>query len=156
MLLSLAQSASKFRTRLFQTAVDPFTNRIVCWVTKISQARVASSLEEPSSKVGSRSSKRKASLLNDLSEELWIEWMDLELQNLCFEFLEELRPGVIFQWNYSLERRTIRKYLFCLVFLFAVEHQNSANLPKKLQNGLRRGQTTKNRPCHGFRRDLVE
>ena len=28
-------------------------------------------------------------------------------------------------------------------FLLAVEHQNSANSPKTLQNGLRRGQTTK-------------
>ena len=38
---------------------------------------------------------------------------------------------------------------YCLVvlavpLLLAVEHQNSANLPKTLQNGLRRGQTTKN------------
>ena len=29
------------------------------------------------------------------------------------------------------------------VFLLAVGHQNSANSPKTLQNGLRRGQTTK-------------
>ena len=41
MLLSLARSASEFRTRLFQTAVDPFTDRIVCRVTKISLGRVA-------------------------------------------------------------------------------------------------------------------
>ena len=38
----------------------------------------------------------KASLVNDLWEVLRIEWMDMELQHLCF-----LRPGVIFQWNYS-------------------------------------------------------
>ena len=25
----------------------------------------------------------------------------MELQHLCFEFVEELRPGVIFQRNYS-------------------------------------------------------
>ena len=25
----------------------------------------------------------------------------MELQHLCFEFLEELRPGIIFQRNYS-------------------------------------------------------
>ena len=31
-----------------------------------------------------------------------------------------------------------------LVFLLTVQHQNSANSPKTLQNGLRRGQTTKN------------
>ena len=41
MLLFFARSASKFRTRLFQTALDPFTDRIVCRVTKISPARVA-------------------------------------------------------------------------------------------------------------------
>ena len=41
------------------------------------------------------------SLVNDLWEELRIEWLDMELQHLCFEFLKELRPGVIFQWNYS-------------------------------------------------------
>ena len=41
MLLSLARSASEFRTRLFQTALDPFTDRIVCRVTKISPGRVA-------------------------------------------------------------------------------------------------------------------
>ena len=28
--------------------------------------------------------------------------MDVELQHLCFEFLKELRPGAIFQWNYSM------------------------------------------------------
>ena len=33
-LLSLARSASEFRTRLFQTAVDSFTDRIVCRVTR--------------------------------------------------------------------------------------------------------------------------
>ena len=46
----------------------------------------------------------KASLVNDLSdlwEELRIERMNMELQYLCFEFPEELRPGVIFQRNYS-------------------------------------------------------
>ena len=43
----------------------------------------------------------KASLVNDLWKELRIESMDTELQHLCFEFLKELRPGVIFQWNYS-------------------------------------------------------
>ena len=46
----------------------------------------------------------KASLVNDLSdlwEKLRIERMDMELQYLCFEFPEELRPGVIFQRNYS-------------------------------------------------------
>ena len=42
MLLFFARPASKFRTRLFQTALDPFTDRIVCRVTKISPARVAS------------------------------------------------------------------------------------------------------------------
>ena len=42
MLLSLARTASEFRTRLVQTAVEPFTDRIVCRVTKISPARVAS------------------------------------------------------------------------------------------------------------------
>ena len=31
-----------------------------------------------------------------------------------------------------------------LVFLLAVERQNSANSPKTLQNGMRCGQTTKN------------
>ena len=43
----------------------------------------------------------KASLVNDLWKELRIESMDMELQHLCFEFLKALRPGVIFQWNYS-------------------------------------------------------
>ena len=42
MLLSIARPASEFQTRLVQTAVDPFTDRIVCRVTKISLARVAS------------------------------------------------------------------------------------------------------------------
>ena len=41
MLSSLAWSASKLLIRLVQTAVDPFTNRIVYQVTKISPARVA-------------------------------------------------------------------------------------------------------------------
>ena len=45
MLLSLARSASEFLTRLIQTAMDPFTNRIVCRVTKISLARVANGLQ---------------------------------------------------------------------------------------------------------------
>ena len=44
-LLSLAQLASQFQTRLFQTAVDPFTDHIVCQVTKISLARVARGLQ---------------------------------------------------------------------------------------------------------------
>ena len=43
MLSSLARSASKFQTRLVQTAMDPFTDRIVFRVTKISPARVDSS-----------------------------------------------------------------------------------------------------------------
>ena len=42
MPLSLARPASEFQNRLVQTAVDPFTDRIVCRVTKISPARVAS------------------------------------------------------------------------------------------------------------------
>ena len=45
MLSSLARSASRFQNRLVQTAVDPFTDRIVCRVTKISPARVASALQ---------------------------------------------------------------------------------------------------------------
>ena len=45
MLLSVARSASEFRTGLFQTDVDPFTDRIACRVTKISPARVASGLQ---------------------------------------------------------------------------------------------------------------
>ena len=44
MLLSLARSASQFRIGFVQTAVDPFADRIVCRVTKISPARVASVL----------------------------------------------------------------------------------------------------------------
>ena len=44
MLSSLAWSASKLLIRLVQTAVDPFTNRIVYQVTKISPARVANDL----------------------------------------------------------------------------------------------------------------
>ena len=35
-------------------------------------------------------------------QELRIAWMDMELQLLCFEILEELRPGVMFQRNYCL------------------------------------------------------
>ena len=34
-------------------------------------------------------------------QELRIAWMDMELQLLCFEILEELRPGVMFRRNYS-------------------------------------------------------
>ena len=45
MPLSLARPASEFQNRLLQTAVDPFTDRIVCRVTKISPARVASGLQ---------------------------------------------------------------------------------------------------------------
>ena len=45
MLSSLTRLAFKFRTRLVQTAMDPFTDSIVCQVTKISPARVASSLQ---------------------------------------------------------------------------------------------------------------
>ena len=41
MLSSLARSASRFQNRLVQTAVDPFTDRIVCRVTKMSPGRVA-------------------------------------------------------------------------------------------------------------------
>ena len=44
MLSSLAWSASKLLIRLVQTAIDPFTNRIVYQVTKISPARVANDL----------------------------------------------------------------------------------------------------------------
>ena len=53
MLLSLAQLASDFRTRL-QTAVDPFTDRIVCRVTKISPVRVASGLQSTRKTVSSQ------------------------------------------------------------------------------------------------------
>ena len=42
MLSSLARSACEFRTRLVQTGVDLFTDGIVCRVTKMSPARVAS------------------------------------------------------------------------------------------------------------------
>ena len=42
MPLSLARPASEFQNTLVQTAVDLFTNRIVCRVTKIRPARVAS------------------------------------------------------------------------------------------------------------------
>ena len=52
-LLSLAQSASQFQTRLFQTAVDPFTDHIVCRVTKISPARVARGLQSTNTPVSS-------------------------------------------------------------------------------------------------------
>ena len=45
MPLSLARPASEFQNRLVQTAVDPFTDGIVCRVTKISPARVASGLQ---------------------------------------------------------------------------------------------------------------
>ena len=38
---------------LVQTAVDPFTNHIVCWVTKISPARVASGLQSTNKPVSS-------------------------------------------------------------------------------------------------------
>ena len=44
-LSSLAQSASELLTRLIQTAVDPFTDRIVCRVTKIRLVRVANGLQ---------------------------------------------------------------------------------------------------------------
>ena len=63
-------------------------------------------------------------------------------------FLEELRPGVISSAIIRLERRTLRKSLFGLVFLLAVKHQTRANSPKTFQNGLRRGQTTKNTTRH--------
>ena len=53
MLSSLAQLASAFLTRLVQTAVDPFTNRIVCWVTKISLVRVANGLQSTNKPVSS-------------------------------------------------------------------------------------------------------
>ena len=52
-LLSLAQLASQFQTRLFQTAVDPFTDHIVCQVTKISLARVARGLQLTNTPVSS-------------------------------------------------------------------------------------------------------
>ena len=51
--LSLAQSASQFQTRLFQSAVDPFTDHIVCRVTKISPARVARGLQSTNKPVSS-------------------------------------------------------------------------------------------------------
>ena len=88
MLLFLARPASEFQTRLVQTVVDPFTDRVVCRVTKISPARVASGAN-----------------------------------------------GFVF---------CLLQAASYLVFLLAVEQQNSANSPKTLQNGLERGQTTKN------------
>ena len=69
-------------------------------VTRHTMRSVNGSLDEPNWKLRSRSRKIKASLVNDLWEELRIEWMDMELQHLCFEFLEESRPLVIFQRNY--------------------------------------------------------
>ena len=54
MLLSLARSASQFRIGFVQTAVDPFADRIVCRVTKISPARVASVLQSTNKPVSSR------------------------------------------------------------------------------------------------------
>ena len=50
MPLSLARPASEFQNRLVQTAVDPFTDGIVCRVTKISPARVASGLQSTKKK----------------------------------------------------------------------------------------------------------
>ena len=55
MLSSLARSPSQFQNRLVQTAVDPFTDRIVCRVTKISPARVASGLQSTNKPVSSLS-----------------------------------------------------------------------------------------------------
>ena len=52
-LSSLARSASEFLTRLIQTAVDPFTDRIVCWVTKISLARAVNGLQSTNEPVSS-------------------------------------------------------------------------------------------------------
>ena len=40
---------------------------------------------------------------------------------------------------------SVSQRYFGVPLLLAVEHQNSTNSPKTLQNGLRRGQTTKNR-----------
>ena len=78
----------------------------------------------------------KALLVNDLWEELRIERMDMELQHRCFEFLEELRPGVIFQGNYSprVTYSTGISVLPCLTL-----SSGTAYLPKTPQNGLRRG-----------------
>ena len=53
MLLSLARSASQFRIGCVQTAMDPFADRIVCRVTKISPARVASVLQSTNKPVSS-------------------------------------------------------------------------------------------------------
>ena len=61
MLLSLARSASEFRSGLFQTAVDPFTDRIVCRVTKISPARVASGLQSTNKQTPYRGTQRQFS-----------------------------------------------------------------------------------------------
>ena len=55
MLSSLALSASKLLIRLVQTAVDPFTNRIVYQVTKISPARVANDLPSTNKPISSPS-----------------------------------------------------------------------------------------------------
>ena len=56
-LLSLARSASEFRTRLFQTAVDSFTDRIVCRVTRISPARVGSGLQSTNKQTNKQTSR---------------------------------------------------------------------------------------------------
>ena len=61
MLLSLARSASEFRSGLFQTAVDPFTDRIVCRVTKMSPARVASGLQSTNKQTPYRGTQRQFS-----------------------------------------------------------------------------------------------
>ena len=51
--LSPVWSASQFRIGFVQTAVDPFADRIVCRVTKISPARVASVLQSTNKPVSS-------------------------------------------------------------------------------------------------------
>jgi len=53
MLLSLTRSASQFQNMPIQTAVDPFTDRIVCRVIKISLVRVASGLQSTNKPVSS-------------------------------------------------------------------------------------------------------
>ena len=53
MLSSLAWSASEFLTRLIQTAMDPFTDCIVCRVTKISLGRIANGLQSTNKPVSS-------------------------------------------------------------------------------------------------------
>ena len=78
----------------------------------------------------------KELLVNDLWEELRIEQVDMELQHLCFEFLEELRPGVICQGNYS-PRVTCSTGISILPCLSL--SSGTANLPKTPQNGLRPG-----------------